>query len=86
MMRYLIQPRDWILYKVTFCLLLKNSKNIVKIISETLSDKYSQKLLDNAKQSAVDVLKTTSKRLIKKQQKQLANWLEIKLLIKLQLS
>ena len=72
-MRYLIQPRDWILYKVTFCLLLKNSKNIVKIISETLSDKYSQKLLDNAKQSAVDVLKTTSKRLIKKQQKQLAN-------------
>ena len=72
-MGYLIQPRDWILYKVTFCLLLKNSKNIVKIISETLSDKYSQKLLDNAKQSAVDVLKTTSKRLIKKQQKQLAN-------------
>ena len=73
MMRYLIQPRDWILYKVTFCLLLKNSKNIVKIISETLSDKYSQKRPDNAKQSAVDVLKTTSKRLIKKQQKQLAN-------------
>ena len=33
-------------------------KNIGKNKSENLSAKYSQKLLDHAKQSATDVLKT----------------------------
>ena len=42
------------------------SKNIYKNISKSLRGKYSQKLLDHAKQSATDALKTTSKRLIKK--------------------
>ena len=41
-----------------------------KNISKNLSGKYSQKRLDHAKQFATDVLKTTSERVIKKQQKQ----------------
>ena len=36
-------------------------KNIGKNISKTLSGKYKQKLLDHAKQSATDALKTSSK-------------------------
>ena len=39
-------------------------KNISKNISKNLGGKYSQKLLDHAKQSATDALKTTPKRLI----------------------
>ena len=38
-------------------------KNIGKTISKKLSCKYSQKLLDHAKQSATDALKTILKRL-----------------------
>ena len=60
-------------------------KNIGKNISKNLSGKYSHKLLDRAKQSATDALKTTSKRVIQKQQKQLVNWLVIKLLKELQM-
>ena len=41
-------------------------KNIRKNISKKLSGKYSQKLLDDAKQSATDALKTFSKRVIQK--------------------
>ena len=37
-----------------------------KKVSENLSGKYSQKLLDHAKQSATDALKTTSKKVIEK--------------------
>ena len=43
-------------------------------------NKYSQKLLDHAKQSATDALETFSK----KKQKQLVIWLVIKFLIELQ--
>ena len=39
-------------------------KNIVENISMNLSGKYSQKLVDHAKQSATDALKTTLKRAI----------------------
>ena len=50
-----------------FCLLLKIwLKILVKNISKNLSSKYSQKLHDQKKQSATDVLKTTSKRVIQK--------------------
>ena len=46
------------------------AKNMDKIIgkntTENLSAQYSQKLLDHAEQSATDVLKTTSKRVIQK--------------------
>ena len=44
-----------------FYLLLKNGENI--------SNKYSQKLVDSAKKSATDALRTASKRSIQKQQK-----------------
>ena len=39
-------------------------KSIGKNISKNLSSKYSQKLIDHAKKSATDALKTTSKRVI----------------------
>ena len=42
------------------------SKNITKNITKILSSKYRQKLLYHAKQSAVDALKTISKRAIYK--------------------
>ena len=42
-----------------FGILLTNmGKNISKYMSHKLSGKYSHKLLDHAKQSATDVLKT----------------------------
>ena len=41
-------------------------KNIGKNISKDLSDKYSQKLLDHAKQSVTDSLKAASERAIQK--------------------
>ena len=39
-------------------------KNIDKNICKNLSGKYNQKILDHARQSATDALKTTSKRVI----------------------
>ena len=42
------------------------SKNMWKNIAKVLSCKYSQNLLDHAKQSATDVLKTASKGTIQK--------------------
>ena len=42
------------------------AKNIGKTISKNSSGKYSQKLLDHAKPSATDALKTSSKRFIRK--------------------
>ena len=46
-----------------FCLLLKVwVKLLTKITKYNLSGKYSRKILDHAKQSATDALKTTSQR------------------------
>ena len=45
-------------------------KNIGKIINKNLSDKYTQKLFDHAKQSGTDT-KLIQKEQFKKQQKQL---------------
>ena len=74
-MRYSVQPRDQIFVKgCGFLSFAKNiGKNIGQNINKDLSGKYSQKLLDHAKQSATDAFKTASKRPIK-----------IKLLIKSQ--
>ena len=59
-MRYSIEPRDRIYVKgygfSSF------AKNMVK----TLSNKYCQKLLDSAKKSTTDAIKTASKRTIQK--------------------
>ena len=80
MMHYSVQPRDWIFLKgYAFLSFTKDmGKNTGESISKTLSGKCSQKLLDHAKQSATDVLKTASKRVIQKT----VIWLAIKLLIK----
>ena len=42
------------------------SKNVGKNVSKNLRGKYSQKLIDHAKQSATDAFKTVSKRAIQK--------------------
>ena len=56
------------LYKaIDFLSVAKNMcKNMGKNISKSLSGKQSQKRLDHAKQSAIDTLKISSKRLIQK--------------------
>ena len=73
MTRNSIQPRDWIFVKsYGFLSFAKNmGKNIGKNMHKNLRGKYGQKLLDHAKKSATDALKTSSKRIFKKQQKQL---------------
>ena len=55
-----------------------------KNIRKNVSHKYSQKNLNDVKQSAIDALKTASKKQFKKWHKKLVIWLIIKLLIKLQ--
>ena len=55
-MYYLVQPRD----------ICKRPQNIGKNVHKILSPKYSQKLPDQASQSAKDALKTASKRAIQK--------------------
>ena len=56
MMRYSVQPRDRIFVKgYGFSSFAKNTG---KNISKNLSGKYGQKLLDHAKKSATDALKT----------------------------
>ena len=59
-MRYLIEPRDTIYVKgYRF---LSFAKNFGKV----LSNKYGQKLLDRAKKSTTDAIKTSSERAIPK--------------------
>ena len=62
-MCYSFQPRDQTFVKgYRFLSFAENMvKNIGKNLSKNLSGKYTQKLLDHAKQSATDALKTTSK-------------------------
>ena len=59
-MRYSTEPRDRI--RVKGYGFLSFAKNIGK----NLSNKYSQKLLDTAKKSTIDAIKTASKRTIQK--------------------
>ena len=59
-MRYSIQPRDRIYVKgYGFVSFAKN-------MGKNLSNKYGQKLLDSAKKSTTDAIKTASKRAIQK--------------------
>ena len=59
-MRYSIEPKDRIYVKgYGFLSLAKN-------MGKNLSNKYSQKLLDTAKKSTRDAIKTASKRAIEK--------------------
>ena len=59
-MRYSIEPRDRIYVKGYGFL------SFAKNIGKSLSNKYGQKLLDSAKKSATDAIKTASKRAIQK--------------------
>ena len=64
MTRYSVQPRDRIFVKGYGN--LPFARNMVKTISKNLNTKYSQKILDHAKQSTTDALKTALKRAIQK--------------------
>ena len=59
-MRYLIEPRDRI------CIKGYGFLSFAKNMGKHLSNKYSQKLLDTAKKSTTDAIKTASKRAIQK--------------------
>ena len=72
-MRHSIEPRDRIYVKgYVFLSFAKNiGKNVTKV-SKSMSNKYSQKLLDRAKKSTTDAIKTTSKRAFQKTSR--SNW------------
>ena len=59
-MRYSIEPRDRIYVKGYGFL------SIVKNMGKNLINKYGQKLIDSAKKSTADAIKTASKRAIQK--------------------
>ena len=59
-MRYSIEPRDRIYVKGYGFL------SFAKNMGKSLSNKYGQKLLDSAKKSTADAIKTASKRKIQK--------------------
>ena len=59
-MRYSIKPKDRIYVKGYGFL------SFAKKLGKTLSNKYSQKLLDSAKKSTTDTIKTASKKEIQK--------------------
>ena len=59
-MRYSIEPRDRIYVKEYGFL------SFAKNMGKSLSNKYGQKLLDSAKKSTTDAIKTASKRAIQK--------------------
>ena len=82
MARYSVQQKDRMLVKSYG--FLSFAENMGKSISKSLSSKDSQKLLDHAKQSATDALKTSSKRVIQETAEATGDILEMKLLIKLQ--
>ena len=68
MLWYSAQSRAWIFVKgYEFLSFAKNMAIIFcKNISKSVSGRYSEKLLDHAKQSATDVPKTMSKRVNQK--------------------
>ena len=59
-MRYSIEPRDRVYVKGYGFL------SFAKNMGKRLSNKYGQKLLDSAKKSTTDVIKTASKKVIQK--------------------
>ena len=62
-MRYSIEPKDRIHVKgYGFFSFAKNMDTHVTKVAKHLNKKYSQKLLDSAKKSTTDAIKTASKR------------------------
>ena len=72
-MCYSVQPRVSIFVKGFLSFGKYVGKNIGKNISINLRDKYSQNLLDHAKQSGTDSFKITSKRVIQKTTEAIGN-------------
>ena len=71
-MRYSIEPRDRIYVTgYGFLSFTKNMGRHANKVANILSNKYGQKLLDTAKKSTTDAIKTAPKEQFKKQQKQL---------------
>ena len=65
--RYSIEPRDKIYVKgYVFFSFAKNMGRHANKVAKSLSNKYGQKLLDSAKKSKMDAIKTASKRAIQK--------------------
>ena len=77
MTRYSVQPRNETFIKDYG--FLSFAKNMDRNINKTLSNKYSQNVLDHAKQSDTAVLKTYSKRVIQKTAEATDDLLKIKL-------
>ena len=66
-MRYSTEPRDRIYVKgYGFLPFAKNMGRHANKVAKSLSNKYGQKLLDSAKKSTTDAIKTASKRAIQK--------------------
>ena len=61
-MRYSIEPRDRILKGYGFLSFANNIDRYANKVTKSLSNKYSQKLLDSAKKFTTDAIKTASKR------------------------
>ena len=75
-MRYSIEPKDKIFVKGYGFL------SFAENIGKNLSGEYSQELLDSAKKSTTDELKTTSKRAIQKISEATGDLIDNSLLIK----
>ena len=66
-MRYSIEPRERRYVKgYGFLSFARNIGTHATKVAKNMSNKYSQKLVDAAKKSAADAIKTASKRAIKK--------------------
>ena len=66
-MCYSIEPRERRYVKgYGFLSFAKNIDTHAAKVAKNMSNKYSQKLVDTAKKSATDAIKTTSKRAIQK--------------------
>ena len=66
-MRYSIEPRDRIYVKgYRFLSFAKNIGTHANKVTKNMSNKYCQKLLESAKKSTTDAIKTASKRSIQK--------------------
>ena len=71
-MRYSIEPRERRHVKgYGFLSFSRNIGTHAAKAAKNMSNKYSQKLVDTAKKSATDAIKTASKRAIQKQLKQM---------------
>ena len=81
-MRYSIEPRERrYVREYGFLSFARNIGTHAAKVAKNMSNKYSQKLVDTAKKSATDAIKTTSKRAIQRTAEATA---DKKLLIRLQ--